>query len=238
MLSDFLAGFAYLIGYFLLCVAFILPLRKLTKVPDEIFRKTLHFVLLCSLFVFVYAFKTWWLSALASLTFALIVYPILAQAEKIEGFSALLTERKPGELKSSLIVVFIMFAVVISVCWGWLSDQLLVFACIFAWGFGDAAAALVGKRFGKHHLTGKLIEGRKSIEGTLAMFAVSFLTVLVILLIRGGLPWYGYLATALFAAAGCAATELYTLAGLDTITCPFAAAAIIIPLVLVWSGIV
>jgi hypothetical protein len=30
--------------------------------------------------------------------------------------------------------------------------------------------------------------------------------------------------------------ELYTLKGYDTITCPFAAAAVMIPLMLIWGG--
>lgn len=161
--------------------------------------------------------------------------PLLTLAGRIKWFSEFIAERKRGEIRSSVIVVFFMFAVIISICWGWLGEQWLVLACVFAWGFGDAAAALVGKRFGKRFLQGKFIEGRKSIEGTLAMFVVSFVTVLTILLVYSNISWYASVITALLTAAVCAAVELYTLAGMDTITCPFAAAAIILPLVTLWG---
>ena len=128
-----------------------------------------------------------------------------------------------------------MFSVVIAVCWGIIGDKTLVFACIYAWGFGDGAAALVGKRFGKHFVTGRFVERRKSLEGTAAMFAVSFVVVMTILLIRGGLKWYGYVPIASLTAAVCAAVELYTLGGYDTITCPFAAGLVILPLVRVFA---
>ncbi len=107
---------------------------------------------------------------------------------------------------------------------------------MFAWGLGDAAAALVGKRFGRHYIEGKLVEGRKSLEGTLAMFAVSFLSVLMVLLLHGSLAWYGCVQTAALTAAACAVVELYTKGGMDTLTCPFAAAFIMIPLVRFWSA--
>jgi hypothetical protein len=49
----------------------VLLCRFLIKIPNEIFRKTLHFVLLGSVFVFVYGFETWWVSALAAIIFSL-----------------------------------------------------------------------------------------------------------------------------------------------------------------------
>ncbi|MDD3654840.1 MAG: hypothetical protein PHO01_11810 [Desulfotomaculaceae bacterium] len=164
-----------------------------------------------------------------------MVFPILAFAERIPGYAELLIERKRGEIKNSLVVVFIMFAVLICVCWGWQGEKYLVIASVFAWGLGDAAAALVGKRFGRHYIEGKLVEGRKSLEGTLAMFVVSFVSVLIVLLANGTVEWYGYVPIAAVTAAVCAVVELYTKGGMDTITCPFAAAAIMIPLVRLWG---
>ena len=114
MLNQFLAGYGALTGYFALCAAAALLLRRLIAVPQELFRKTLHFILLGSIFVLMEAFRVWWISALASLTFIAMVFPLLALAEHIPGYSALLTERKDGEIKRSLVVVFGMFAVVIS----------------------------------------------------------------------------------------------------------------------------
>lgn len=134
------------------------------------------------------------------------------------------------------MIVFVMFAAVICVCWGWLGDKLLALASVYAWGFGDAAAALVGKRFGRRALTGAHIEGRKSVEGSLAMFATSFVCVAAVLLFRGGLPWYGYLVIPAATALAAAVVELFSLRGMDTITCPLAAMAVLLPLVHLMGG--
>lgn len=236
MFVDFSTGFGMLIGYFIICIVGVLLLRHFVKVPHEVFRKVLHFVLLGSLPVFIYAFPTWWTSALGSIVFIALVFPVLSFAEqRISCYSEVLTERKSGELKRSLIVVFGMYAAMIAICWGWLGEPWLVFACVYAWGFGDAAAALIGKKYGRHFLTGGTIEGCKSVEGTLAMFAFSFLSVLIILLAGGKVAWYGCVPIAVLTAAVCAVVELYTSGGMDTLTCPFAAAAVILPLVHLWG---
>lgn len=233
---EFLAGYGILLGYFAVCATGALVLRRLVAVPTEVFRKTLHIILLGSIFVLVYAFKTWWISAVSTIVFAAMVYPVLMFAERIPGYSKLLTERKSGEIKKSLIVVFTMFFVLICVCWGWLEQKYFIVASVLAWGLGDAAAALVGKRFGQHYLEGKLIEGRKSLEGTVSMFAVSFVSVLIVLLISSTLDWRSSIPIAAVTAAVCSVVELYTKGGMDTITCPFAAAAIMIPLVLLFGA--
>ena len=231
MPHDFWAGWVRLIAYFVGCAAAALMMRHLAKVPAEVFRKTLHMILLGSIFVLTYAFETWRAAAAAALGFACLVYPLLALGERLPGYSKLLTERRRGEIKRSLIVVFGMFAALISVCWGWLGEKYLVIASVLAWGLGDAAAALVGKRFGRHALLGRLVEGRKSGEGTLAMFAVSFLTVMAVLLASSAMAWYSYAPISAATAAVCAVVELYTRGGMDTLTCPFAAAAVLIPLI-------
>jgi dolichol kinase len=203
--------------------------------PFEVFRKLLHMILLCSLFVWIYAFQSWWIASLAVLLFIAIAYPLLSLAEKKNYYSKMLTERKKGEVKHSLVVVFGMFIVLNTVCWGWLGEKWLVLACLCAWGFGDAAAALIGKKYGRHYLEGKLIEGRKSIEGTLAMFAVSFASVLIILSINVNVAWYVSLTIAALTAAASSIVELYTRNGMDTVTCPFAAAAVLLSLLHLWG---
>jgi dolichol kinase len=231
MFREFVSGFLVLLTYFAVCAILALVLRRSVKIPAEVFRKILHMILLGSIFVLAYAFHTWWVSAVTAFVFMAVVYPVLMFAERIPGYSKLLTERKCGEIKLSLIVVFFMFAVLIGVCWGWMGEKYLVIASVLAWGLGDAAAALVGKRFGRHYIEGKLVEGRKSLEGTLAMFAVSFIAVTAVLMANGSVAWYCCVPVALLTAACCAVVELYTKGGMDTLTCPFAAAALLIPLV-------
>lgn len=233
---PFIQGFGILAGYYIVCASLALILRRLIKIPTEVFRKTLHTIFICSMFVWLYAFPNWWMASLAAILFIAMVYPILSVAEKWPGYSNLLTERHGGELKNSLLLVFIMFTILNALCWGLLGQRWLVIACICAWGFGDAAAALIGKKYGKHYLEGKYIEGRKSVEGTFAMFTVSFLSVLIVLISFANLPWFISLLIAFLTAAVSAFVELFTRKGMDTVTCPFAAAAVLLPLLMLWSA--
>lgn len=237
-MAAFWTGLGQVCLYFVIAASIAGIIRLFTPISNEPFRKLLHLILLVSLPVWIHVYDIWWMAALSALLFAAVVYPILAAAEHLRGYSHLLTERKSGELKNSLLIVFTMFAIVITVCWGLLDDKLLAVASIFAWGFGDAAAALVGKRFGRHKLRGRHIEGTKSVEGTVAMFAVSLLSVFVILLLRGGMGVLGCVVTAYVTASVCAVVELYSLHGNDTITCPLAAMAVLVPLTWLLGGAV
>ena len=229
-MRETLPGVSAVVVYYLICATAALGLRKTVHLPDEVFRKLLHCILLGSLLLWLRVFPQWWQAAAGALVFALAVYPLLCLAERLPGYSRFVTERRPGELKASLLLVFAMFAAVIAVCWGWLGERLLALAAVYAWGFGDAAAALVGRRFGRHALAGPHIEGRKSVEGSLAMFVTSGLCVLAIIALRGGLAWYGYLLIPLLTAAVATLVELFSLRGLDTVTCPLAAVAVLLPL--------
>ena len=230
-MQAFFAGMGVLAIYYIICASTAFICRRFLRIPDEVFRKILHGILLGSLLVWTVQFEQWYLAALSALAFAVAVYPLLKAAERWKGYSHFVTERSKGELKQSLIVVFVMYAAVVMVCWGLLDEKLLALCSIYAWGFGDAAAALIGKRYGRHTLQGKHIEGRKSVEGTLAMFVTSFVCVLAILILRGGMTWYGYLITAFVTGLVSAAVELFTMRGMDTITCPLAAMSVLLPLV-------
>jgi len=236
LLTELVYGLCTVLIYFVIAASSAVILRRCVSIPNEVFRKLLHGILLGSLFIWTVRFETWWLAAASALGFAVVVYPLLKLLELIPGFSAFMTERRRGELKQSLLIVFAMYAVVVTVCWGLCGDRLLSLCSIYAWGFGDAAAALVGKRFGRHKLSGKHIEGIKSVEGTAAMFLVSFLSVLLLLLYRGGLAWYIYPLAASVTAAVSAAVELYSVKGSDTITCPLAAMMVLLLLLRLFGG--
>lgn len=72
-------------------------------------------------------------------------------------------------------MLFFMFAAVIAVAWGFFHDPHAAAAAILMWGVGDAAAALVGIPLGKHKVNFKPVNGKKSWEGSCAMFAASTL---------------------------------------------------------------
>jgi len=117
-MTEFIKGFGILAGYFIVCASAALLIRRLIRIPTEVFRKILHTILLCSLFVWLYAFPNWWTASLAALLFVAAVYPILSVAERWSGYSALLTERRGGEIKNRLFPVFTMFAILNALCRG------------------------------------------------------------------------------------------------------------------------
>ena len=236
-MQELFHGVAALLLYFVAAASTALISRVLIKIPDELFRKILHCILLGSLLIFVFCFAVWWHAALCCIAFAAVVYPALAWFERFKGFSELTTERKKGELKESLLLVFGMFALVITVCWGWLCDRYLVLASVYAWGFGDAAAALVGKKWGKHKVRLGHADAKKSVEGSAAMFFVSLVSVTVILACRGGLSAAGYVVVPIITAFISAAAELYSKGGHDTVICPLSAMVVLLPLVHLFGGL-
>ena len=222
--------------YIIPAVSVMLIARKLIKVPDELFRKILHFILLGAYVPFLFGFQTWWISAGVAGSLVLILYPMLALAGRIPAFSSFVNERKKGEFKSSMILALGMMVLSICICWGIFDDRYLVLASIYAWGVGDAFAALIGKQFGKHKIRWKYADSHKSVEGSLAMFLTSAISVMVVLLLRGGLDIIGCLIIAVVAAFTCTLVELCTNNGFDTVSCPVTAMVVIIPLLKVLGG--
>ena len=235
-MQELIMGFKALGLYIIPAVAIMLIARKLIKIPDELFRKLLHFIMLGVYVPFLFAFKTWWVSAGAAACLVVILYPMLMLAGKISAFSSFVNERKKGEFKSSMVLAVGMIAFSITVCWGVFDDKYLVLGCVYAWGIGDAFAALAGKKFGKHKIKWKYADGKKSVEGSVAMFLCALVSVFTVLLIRGGIGVAGCFVIAAVAALVCTMVELCSNNGMDTVTCPAAAMAVIIPLVKLIGG--
>jgi dolichol kinase len=138
----------------------------------------------------------------------------------------MVSQRREGELKSSLLQLFLTIAAIIAVSWGLLGHKEFAVAAILMWGFGDAAAALIGKRFGKHKvLRFKHVDHKKSWEGTAAMSVVAFAFGLASLMIVGNIPIENCLPAVIIAAPLAAITELFTKNGYDTVTVPFVSVA-------------
>ena len=235
-MEEFLRGICVFAGYLIPAAVIMLTARRFLKIPDELFRKILHFILLGAYFPFLFAFGTWWISAGFAAGLMAVIYPILALAGRIPAFSSFVNERKKGEFKSSMLLALSMVVISVSVCWGLLGDRLLVLACVYAWGVGDAFAALVGKRFGRHKIRLPFADPRKSWEGSAAMFLCSAGSVLTVLLVRGAPEPGACLLIALAAAAVTTYVEFCTKGGLDTVTCPLAAMAVILPLTKLLGG--
>ena len=235
-MEELLKGAGALGIYVIPALSVMLVARKVLKVPDELFRKILHFIMIGAYIPFVFGFDTWWVAAGFAASLIVVLYPTLLLAGKIPAFSSFVNERKKGEFKSSMVLAVGMIVFSISVCWGLFGDRYLVLACIYAWGVGDAFAALIGKKFGKHKINLKIADGKKSVEGSLAMFISSAVSVFVVLTLRGGLAVWESLVISVAAAVVCMFVELISKGGFDTVSCPVAAMVVIIPLLKILGG--
>ena len=231
-MHSFLSGAGITALYILIAAGSIFLARKLFTIHDELFRKLLHFVLLGAYIPLVFAFERWHMAAIFAASLILILFPALSIASKIPMLSTFIIERKKGEFLSSMVLAVGMMAFSVSVCWGLFADRYLVLATIYAWGIGDGLAALVGKRFGKHKIKWKLADGKKSVEGSAAMFLCSLIAVFTVLMVRGGIGVPMCCAIALLAALVCTVAELCAKDSWDTVICPVCAMVVIIPMVL------
>ena len=209
-------------GYIAILAAILTVVRFLTRVPDYIFRKLLHLVAFTSILPLVFGTKVWWIAVLVEVLFIIIIIFVLHGAENLSFYKKLLVEKEKHEVIISFTMLFGLMAALMAVYWGFFGPEhkYIVVASIMAWGPGDAAAAIVGKRHGKHPLSGPMIEGTKSVEGTIAMGAVSFFCTLLTLLTISGLGFGISLLLSILIAPVAALVELYTKHGMDTVTVP------------------
>ena len=233
---EFIKGMLMFLAYVAPLGVILLLVRKFTKIPDELFRKALHFVLLGAYIPLLFTFETWWICFIFVCSLGVVLFPVLKLAGKIKGFSAFVNERKGGEFTSSMVLAVGVMAGSILIGWGIFNDKFLVLASVYSWGVGDAFAALVGKRFGKHKITWKFVDNKKSYEGSLAMIATSALSVFIVLLIRGGIHPLLCALIAVVAAAASTFVELCSKDGIDTITCPAVSMAIILGFIKIIGG--
>lgn len=208
--------------------AIILMITRLFfKIPPYIFRKLLHLIAFSSLIEMIIIADTWYTASLTALLFAAIVYPIFRLCEKYFWYDNLFVQKKKGEVKISLILLFTMISAVIAFSWGLLDHKYIAITAILMWGIGDAAAAIIGIRFGKHIIPWNISDGKKTFEGSFAMLCTSFLSGFLCMLILSELSWYLSFTITLLSALVATFVELISKKGLDTVTVPIAVTIIL-----------
>ena len=228
MLNQMLHCLADLAGFILPSLMILLPIRFLTGVPSFVFRKLLHIVAFTSVSLMILTAGSWQAAALTSVLIAVALYPVLSALERAPWFENLFVQKSPGEIKRSLLLLFFMFAGLISVTWGLFGQPGLAAAAILMWGTGDAAAALIGIPCGKHKVRSRFTDGKKSWEGSFAMFAVSFLSGAAVLLAVQKCTLPQGLVMAMFGSVFGSATELLSPSEYDTVTVPTVIAAVLL----------
>ena len=214
--------------YIIPCVAILLPVRFRTKVLPFVFRKLLHLVAFTCTTLMIAVAESWQAASLTSCLVAMLFYPLLAVLERESWFHYLLVQKKQGEIKNSLLMLFLMFAAVTAVAWGIFGKPFIAATAILMWGTGDAAAALVGVPFGKHRVHLKPADGKKSWEGTAAMFLVSLVCGLAVFLLYCHFQFITAFLPIFIGAAVGAATELFSPSEYDTVTVPSVILAVLL----------
>ncbi|MBQ9748606.1 MAG: TSUP family transporter [Clostridia bacterium] len=234
-LLEYLRVLGIYVGYIAACATVLIVLRYTVRIPDYIFRKLLHFVAFTSILPLVLSTEFWWISALVEVFFLLVIIVALCVLEKCPFYKGLFVEKGKHEVIFSFVGLFGLMTALICVFWGGFGAERLHIAvgAIMAWGPGDAVAAIVGRRCGKHKLQGKYIEGVKSAEGSLGMAITSFVCLLPVLLLMSPMPWYVCLLFSLAVAPIASLTELFTKGGWDTVTVPIAS-ALVLSLSMLW----
>lgn len=238
---SYVADVLRCLGEYLL---FILPaalvvvaLGYLFSIPRVVFRKLLHLLAFSSTAIIVWRANCWQTASLTMVVFAVIAYPVLLLFENREGYARLFVQKKPGEVKRSLLLLFLTDAALVAVTWGIFDLPYIAVVSILMWGSGDAAAAFIGSSFGTHHVRLRLADPKKTWEGSLGMAGTATIVGTVSMLLMTAIPWYICLLHSLIASLFGAYTELVSRNGDDTATVPVVHAIILLALhLLVISG--
>lgn len=219
ILLDFLKCFILLSVHFLVLAGGAILINKKMKLPGEIFRKLLHIAAVFSIIPIVLPSSSWIASVMVCGVFQLSAF-VLTKCMDINK-KVNMRERKDGEQLRSMFLLYCTYILLIIVCWGFFNQKWMAILSVVAWGVGDAMAAIIGKRFGMHKIKGRFVDGVKSVEGTLAMFITSFVSVFLLYFHHTSLTSIWLVALVCFwIALFSSISELISKNGLDTVICP------------------
>lgn len=228
---DILRGFGIMVLFYIAGAAVLLIIRKLFKPSAEMFRKLLHILCFVAIFPWLHLFAVWYHAAIAILMFSALVFLLL----HLPWFKAIFPEREDNEVEKSQATVFLVMVILITVYWGVLGEswKFIIPTALMAHGFGDAAAALGGKAYGRHKIGWKYVDHKKTWEGSATMFVVSAIVSLIILSIYQVAVFGNILIAALVVAAVSTLAEMLSHKGSDTFIVPLSSALALYLLMLV-----
>jgi phytol kinase len=223
------ASYAYATG--LILVAQLL--RRAFGAPQELTRKLVHIGAGMWVLGVLALFDTWQIGVLPFATFILINYLFY----RFRVFSAMdAADSPPGTVYFALAITLLF-----GLLWrpaGPLDRAPIAVAGAMALTWGDALAALVGRRWGRHRY--RLGASGRSWEGSAVMFVVSAAAIFLVLTLLPGSALSPYappigagrvLLAALFAAAAATLAEAASPRGTDNLSVPLVAAGIVLLIV-------
>ena len=224
----FIVAFAVLLVYYVIFLALTPALLRKLSLKKEWVRKIQHLGYAFSVLLYVHLFAQWYDAVMAAALFGILAFAGLLVLERLPMFEAMFVARgKKREYRYSLLLAHFTLILLFTLFWGVLphGDPLIVIISILGWGIGDAGAAVIGKRFGRTHLHGPGIDEHKTFAGSAALYLGVAVTLIVIIIGFGVLPWRIALPAALVIAGIAMAMEAYSKQGLDTLTMPLSIAA-------------
>ncbi len=199
-------------------------LRIFFKVKPDYTRKLVHIGAGMWVWGELALFDNWWAAIIPFATFILLNYA----SYRVQLVKSVETGEGAGTVYFAISVALLTFL--------WQPSLDLTYAAVggvMAMTWGDAAAALVGRAIGRHpyYIYRPGVGGLRSLEGSLAMFAFSFLSIAATLLIFAAdfssntlLTVFGI---ALLAAICATIIEAVTPLGLDNLSVPLLTAALL-----------
>ena len=207
--------------YLYIVVIIVIAVRILARFQTNLIRKFLHIMI--GNFVYIipfFTFNTFPANFPFFVASPFILLTLLASPaspinfkKKISG----LTEITTGGHQFGLVLYAISYAIL---AFFFSAKPYVIIAGILPMAFGDAAASIVGQKMGHHQFK---IFSKKSIEGTTAMFTITFVSVTLSLLLFSYLcPFsiFTILVASLGIAVAATALEALTPKGLDNLTVP------------------
>lgn len=183
-------------------------LRKAFKLPPEFTRKVVHIGVGMWAFGTAALFTDKWFAIIPPASFIVLNYISYRRGT----FAAMET----GDTSNLGTVYFPIAFVALIILFFDISKPLMVMLLMpLTWG--DSMAAVIGKRFGRRHYT--VLGSRRSVEGTVAMFAFSTVAVAGASLVFGA-PAEIALVTGLVLAVAATIVEAVSPGGLDNLLIP------------------
>lgn len=218
---------SYLYAGSLLVIAELL--HRYARVPQPLTRKFVHVCAGLWVFGVLGLFSQWEIGIIPFASFILLNY-LIYRVRLLKSVDAGTSSLGTVYFALSITILFILL-------WrprGPLDHGPIAAAGAMAMTIGDALAALVGERFGRHRY--RVLNSTRSWEGTLAMFLGSAFAILLVLLLLPGSAISPFalvptpqqaLAAALAGAAAAAAVEAVSPHGLDNLSVPLLSALVV-----------
>jgi dolichol kinase len=215
--TALILSFVYIFGV----IALAELLRRLGHRPLEFTRKFVHIGVGMWVIGTVFLFETWYLALIPPASFVIIntISYLMGTFRAMES-----------EDRANLGTIYfpIAFGAVVYCFW---SQPVLMVASMMPLTWGDAMAAIFGRRYGHYHYT---VKGRtRSLEGSIAMLFWSWITtslalfVMPYLLDKPLINWMLALIYGGVVALVCTLVEAFSPWGIDNLTVPAAAGLIL-----------